>query len=120
MPSGTPSTSAMTTATAMIESVRIALSQSAITPTPIIAAAPASPARRPPVRQPMAPVSATTPGQRSASSSDSVCSTAQVSPSLIGLKKYLKIGELCRLTMVHLYRSCAHFWMCRSSHDGTS
>ena len=120
MPNGMPSTRAMMTATDMIDSVRMARSQSAITPTPNIAAAPVIAARMPPVRQPMAPVMATTPGQRSANSSDSMLSTAHVSASLIGLKKAVKMGEDWRFSIDHWYLSCAHDWMCRSSQLGTS
>ncbi len=56
----------------------------------------------PPVRQPMAPVTATTPGQRNEARSDLECLTDQSRKCAMGVRKSVKSGDVSRLMTVHL------------------
>jgi hypothetical protein len=101
MPIGMPMSSARATATSISAIVTIVSSQKPSTPQAAIASTPTIAALAPPVRQPMSPVRASTPGQRSARSTHSTASLAAERTSEIGSKIRVNSQWVSLLRTVH-------------------
>ncbi len=95
-------TNAMPTATIMSDRVIIIGSQTSSTPASARQAVPDTADRTPPIRQPMAPVSASTPGHRRFRSTHSAASTSASMPEPIGLKIRVNNQWSVLFTTVHL------------------
>ena len=119
IPSGTPMSRATATATSINARVTMVSSQKPRMPHPKSAMTAAAAARAPPVRQPITPTSASTPGQRSWRRTQRMASVACSTPSAIGWKNH--VNSQCRslLRTVQSYTASTAGTTWASSHDGT-